>query len=128
MVGRNWIWLGAGLLVGALAVAGLAQEGGFGGLVFSHDLQEDFEMTVDVTATGSELPPDRLKEVRTHVAVPSHYGSLFSVTQRDAQSILWYRDDAGVVRNVVLDDATGRLYAVQRRQSTVVKDRVLRRY
>ena len=126
---KGIVWAAAGALVGAAAVAGLGQEEArFQGLVFSHDTLYEFEMPVGVTATGQLLTADRLAEVRTEVAVPSHYGKLAHVTLGAGAAVLWYEAPDGSLRNVVLDDVETRLYRIGSRESTVVKEKLARRY
>jgi len=104
-----------GLVAGAVAASAVAQENGSGGalgVIPSHEVREDFEMSVGVTAGDRPRRESRIVQHRLQVNLPQHYGALISVTQEGARTVLWYRDEADTVRNAVLEDAAGTLYTI----------------
>ena len=107
----------AGLIVGALAAAGLAADpaqGGFG-VRRSHTEETSFYMSVGLSTSGRPSLQQNLVETRVSVIVPEHYGDLFQITQDGRDSILWYRASDGSIANAVLTNATGVPYQIIRR-------------
>lgn len=118
-------------LAGALAlgVPGMAEEepppppaaamlGGFG----SHITEERIDVSVGVGRGGDFNSPKRFAEPRYTVVVPEHFGRLHSVAAEGTTTVLWYEDEAGVLRNVVIPDAARRSYRVERNGSVLVAE------
>src|SRR5262245_25960811 len=74
------------------------------GAAKSHRSLERFDMSVGVTAGQSARRPMQFEEVREVYAVPSHYGTVVSVTGDTKRAVLWYSDGSGILRNVTLED------------------------
>lgn len=107
------------LVVGALAASSLAEEATrlITGAFVSHQTREEFDLSVGVKPSGNPIRPYKRVFVRETINVPSHYGSLFQVTQNSGSSVLWYRGEDGVVRNVTIDGTDEYLYRVERTPS-----------
>jgi hypothetical protein len=106
-----------GLLVGAVGASALAQDDGSRaaeilGIFYSHESQEDFEMSIGMTRGERPRPERRLVTHRFHVNVPSHYGPIIAITGDAARAVIWYRDDRDVVRNAVLEGPAENLYTL----------------
>ena len=69
-------------------------------------------MPLDVGADDNWKPGDRIDELRPRVHVPEFYGDLVQMTAHGANVVLWYRDEAGVLRNVVVKDVDSELLHV----------------
>ena len=106
----------AGVLVGGLLFSTSAQDvaARILGARFSHDSLESYEMSVGVTSQGDPKRPTRLEDVREHINIPDHYGSLRQVTSDGDRAVLWFVDQGGVVRNVVIPESSTRLVRVER--------------
>ena len=98
-------FLTLGLFVGFVAASAAAQDAGrnFVGGIFSHVGHEEFEMSVGVNSSYRPMRAKTIRQSREQVNVPSHYGNLAAVTGDAEVALLWYRDDSGVIRNVVVD-------------------------
>lgn len=97
---------------GALA----ADAGTFIGAVFSHHSFEHYDMPVGVTAGQQARRAVRFDEDREVVVVPEHYGTLAGMTSGDdtaASTVLWFRDAAGALRNVVVPGPAQHSYKIQ---------------
>ncbi|NCF55585.1 MAG: hypothetical protein GWP41_04900 [Planctomycetia bacterium] len=68
-------------------------------------VEETHDMSVGYDVSGKERSRKTLEERRELLAVPSHYGSLVGVTGGVEQSVLWYQDNAGVIRNILIEGA-----------------------
>jgi len=79
----------------------------------SHRSIERFDMSVGVTAGQAARRAVQFEEVREVYAVPSHYGTLVSVTGDAKTAVLWFADGTGILRNVRLDDTSERMYEVR---------------
>lgn len=110
----------AGLALGALAAAGLAQDELARGFGFhrSYQADETYDMSVGITAAGRPRSPELYRESRTHVVFPSHYGDLFQITQDGRDAVLWFRGADGSIRNTVLDAASSVAYQVESSATT----------
>lgn len=110
---------GAGLLLGALAAAGLAQDEPFRGFGLwpSHLQREKYQLELGVTATGRPGWPKWQGEERTVLLVPQHYGELWQVTQSGPDAVLWFRGSSGQLRNATLTDAANVPWIVERTRS-----------
>ena len=106
----------AGFGLGALAVAGLAEDDARRGLgiYWSHFTDDKYDLSVGMTATAQPRLPDRFVEPREHLIVPNHYGDLFQITQNGNDSIFWYRSNDGSVRNAVVANATTKAFQIDR--------------
>jgi len=102
-------------LVAVAFVAGaLAEDAAqWTGAAKSHRSIERFDMSVGVTAGQAARRPVQFEEVREVLAVPSHYGTLVSVTGDPKTAVLWYSDGAGNLRNVRVDDPAERMYEIR---------------
>ena len=106
------------LALGCLAAPSIAQEVEetarlIVGAFRSHETREEFDLSVGVNPSGTPIRDHKRIFVRETVNVPSHYGRLFEITQTERASILWYRDEQDVVRNVAIDATDEYLYRVE---------------
>jgi len=106
--------LGA-LLVGA--TVGFAADRFLLGIYPSHHLREEFKLSVGVNAAGTPNRPDRVITDREVLNLPGHFGKLVAVTGDVRTAILWYSDDMGRLRNVVLDNPGEGAYVIQQMQT-----------
>jgi len=122
---KLWSILGLGIVLGGL----LGQLGARGGLLGaspvlagpedvkgawpSYAVREEFWMSVGVDNLGNHLKPRKVQELRQHINVPAHYGELVDTVGGLAGTVFWFKDGAGLLRNVVID-GPGRLYRIQR--------------
>lgn len=90
----------------------------FPGLYVSHEAEDRFDMSVGRTAADTPKNPDRRYEERLHLTVPDFYGDAVGITQHESRSILWFRDDGGALRNVVIEDAGEQALQVDRGATT----------
>jgi hypothetical protein len=74
-----------------------------------------------VTAGQHPRRPTRFEEVRQVLHVPTHYGSLVTITGDAHDAVLWYRTEAGVLRNVVVQEAGARLYRVEQEATSRIE-------
>lgn len=113
-----------GAAVGAVAVPGAAQETirSVFGAYLSHVTEDRIDISVGVTRSGEPVRENRLVETRDAVVVPEHYGDPFAVSDVDGGSIVWYRDEEGVLRNVILADAGSHLYVLKQNGSRLVAE------
>lgn len=95
----------------ALAFAGETPD--WFGAAKSHRSIERFDMSVGVTAGQTARRPVQFEEVREVYAVPSHYGTLVSVTGDTKRAVLWYSDGSGNLRNVTLEDPADTMYEIR---------------
>lgn len=84
----------------------------------SHRTIERYDMSLGVTAGQSPRLPRRLEEERKAFVVPSHYGSLVTITGDSQAAVFWYRSDDGVVRNAVLTAPAATPYRLQQAGSS----------
>jgi len=85
------------------------------GAVRSHRSFEHFDMSVGVTASQQARRAVRFDEDREVYVVPSHYGALVAVTSgadTAASSVLWFKDDAGDLRNAVVPNTAMTPYKI----------------
>jgi hypothetical protein len=102
------------LAAAAFAAGALAEDAAaWAGAAKSHKSIERFDMSVGVTAGQAARRPVQFEEVREVYAVPSHYGTLVSVTGDPKTAVLWYSDGSGILRNVRLDDPAERMYEIR---------------
>ena len=116
----------AGLLVGALAAAGLAAVAVVGvSPRRSHTEETSFYMSVGLSTSGRPSLPQNIVETRVSVIVPEHYGDLFQITQDGKNSILWYRASDGSISNAIVTNSSSVPYQIIRRPTDriVVTDR-----
>ena len=52
---------------------------------------------------GKDKARKKVSEQRQLLSLPAHYGSLVGVTGSGQQAVLWYQDDMGVIRNVIIE-------------------------
>ncbi|MFN0241619.1 MAG: hypothetical protein ACKVWV_01890 [Planctomycetota bacterium] len=90
------------------------------GLVYSYAGEVRYELPIDVDTAGIPKGSEQLTETRRVFAVPNFYGDLAGVTQQDERSILWYVDAGGTVRNVMIENAGGASYAIEKRAASRV--------
>ena len=107
-------FLAVGVLVGALAVSAVARDElrNILGVIPSHDVEEEFRMSVGVTSGDRPRRPVLWQQLREQVNLPNYYGKLVSVTGDNHLVVMWYHGTDGVVRNVMLDKPTTALYRV----------------
>ena len=112
----------AGWTAGALGwtrSAGARQPSSFPGSVSVGRTQTSFTMPAGYTAMGKLGDPRRFSDVREHRFIPKIYGSLVRIIAHEDDAVLWFRDSAGVVRNVVLPDANQRQYEFEMQEAEV---------
>lgn len=117
--GRVWL-IGSvflvGLGLGIAASSARAQEitRQLVGAFYTHNRIATFEMPIEVTTSGEPRTAVRLTEEREHYAVPEYFGNLIDITAHGDQTVFWYLDGDGVVRNAILDGADRALFEVAR--------------
>jgi len=100
--------IAVGSLLGGTVVASQNGQDGFSrlfGVWQAGVVEETHDMSVGYDVSGKERSRKTLEERRELLAVPSHYGYLVGVTGGVEQSVLWYQDNAGVIRNVLIEGA-----------------------
>ena len=60
-------------------------------------------MSLGYDLKGKDTARKEVSELRKLLSLPAHYGSLVGITGSGQQSVLWYQDSAGVVRNVIIE-------------------------
>ena len=95
------------------------------GALPSHQLFEDFDMSVGVTLQRVPLKPNRIRIGREQINVPGHYGQLVGVTGDSHTSILWFQK-GNEIRNVVVGRPDLNLYRLNMTPDTRFEDRVVR--
>jgi len=129
---NRYLLLALGLSVCALVVLASktsAQEDRvleFLGVLYSHGVAEDFTISVGATVQNVPKRPDRLRQLREQVNVPSHYGQLVTVTAHGNRAVLWYRGGDGIVRNAVVEAPDREMYRLKPTPSTDLELRYLR--
>ena len=117
-------------LIAAFAVAGLAYcvvrearaagARSFAGSVSVGRIEQLFEMPRGFTTRGKLGDARRFSDTRDYRFVPSHYGDVFQITAHGEDAVLWFRDGAGVVRNVKVPSATRQLFHVEKKTSKIL--------
>ena len=105
--------LGAAAFCGGALAAGAAK--GIGAIP-SHRSLEKFDMSIGVTASQQPRRAVRFDDDREVYVVPSHYGALVAVTSGSdttASSVLWFKDDSGALRNVVVPNTAETPYKIE---------------
>ena len=97
----------------------------FLGIFYSHDVAEDFNVSVGATVQNVPKRPDRLRQIRQQVNIPSHFGQLVAVTAHGDKAVLWF-SSGGAIRNAVVDAPDRELYRFQTMPSTDVDLRAVR--
>ncbi len=106
--------LGAGLgSLATTAAAGREALNGAGPLK-SHELVEEYEMSLGLNAGGRKLTETPVVEEREELHVPDFYGSLFQITSAGDNAVLWYLGEDGVVRNAIVNDVTSKLVQLRK--------------
>ncbi len=103
-----------GMALGSVAYAivpkGLKNEVG---PLYSHETLYQYKMSLGKTNQGQPLrTPQDLHEIRAVMHVPDYYGELVNITTVGEDSVLWYRDSGGSIRNSVVENSAKRLYVV----------------
>ncbi len=114
---KNWIaFLLMGALVGYGASAATAERqiDSGAGAVTSHGVMEEFDMSLGLTPSGNPKKDTIIREFRTQLNVPDHYGTLIHITSAGDQAVLWYRDSDGVIRNAVVGQVSERLGRIEK--------------
>ena len=102
-----------GLLLVSTAVGKDAERLLAAGAVRSHELTEEFRMSVGVTARGEPARRREFVQEREVVNVPEHFGTLIHIATDGNRTVLWYESSRGRLRNVILDGTAEQLVAVQ---------------
>ena len=89
----GWVAWGGGGVALAQAITGIWA---------SYEVQESYEISVGVDATGKPRKERKVDEIRVHFNLPQHYGNLVGVTGHGDSAVFWYQDAQGVVRNAIL--------------------------
>lgn len=95
------------------------QPASFSGSVSVGRTQTSFTMPAGYTATGRLGDPRRFADVREQRFIPTTYGSLIRITAHEDDAVLWFRDSAGVIRNLTLPDASQRHYKLEMQEAEV---------
>ena len=66
-------------------------------------VEESHEMPIGYDLKGKDAARKKVSEFRQLLSLPAHFGSLVGVTGSGQQSVLWYQDEMGVVRNVLIE-------------------------
>ena len=66
-------------------------------------VEESHEMPIGYDLKGKDKAREKVSEQRQLLSLPAHYGSLVGVTGSGQQAVLWYQDDMGVIRNVIIE-------------------------
>ncbi len=106
-----FLGVGIGLVAGSLHGSQRVRE--LVGLIFSYISYEKLEMSVGLDPLGNPRKPRLIEEFREHLVFPAHYGNLMGVTTVGEQTVLWFTDPDGIVRNAVLGEANRRLYRLE---------------
>lgn len=120
-------------LIAAFAVVGVAYcavhearaagARSFSGSVSVGRIERIFEMPGGFTTRGRLGDPNRFSDKRDHRFVPSYYGDVFQITGHGADAVLWFRDAGGVVRNVVVPNASRQLVDMEKQSSRILSVR-----
>ena len=100
---------------------GLAADRYFVGAVPSNLATERFKMSVGVSASGSPNRPNWINQSREVVNVPDHYGRLITINSGPDTAILWYQDEGGRIRNVVIEQPSNTWYMINSEKTTELK-------
>ena len=95
-----------GSLVGGSVVFSQVADSGFTrlfGVWPAGVVEESHEMSLGYDLKGKDTARKEVSELRQLLSLPAHYGSLVGITGSGQQSVLWYQDSAGVVRNVIIE-------------------------
>ncbi len=95
-----------GSLVGGSVVFSQVSDSGFTrlfGVWPAGVVEESHEMPLGYDLKGKDTSRKEVNELRQLLSLPSHYGSLVGITGNSRQSVLWYQDSAGVIRNVIIE-------------------------
>lgn len=84
------------------------------GVVPGPRVDEEFRIMTGVDAEGRPSDERRIRQSRHVVKVPTYFGEFVTITASGSDSIAWYRDAGGVLRNVVVSRAGSQLYRVER--------------
>ena len=66
-------------------------------------VEESHEMPIGYDLKGKDKARKKVSEFRQLLSLPAHYGSLVGVTGSGKDAVLWYQDEAGVIRNVIIE-------------------------
>lgn len=112
---RLFFVLAAGVALGVFATSAPARVAieGLIGLFPSYTVQEEYEISVGVDSLGNHRKEVRQREIRHHLNLPEHYGRLIEITQNGVNTILWFKDNEGLIRNAVLPNADTVRYRIQ---------------
>lgn len=106
--------VGAALAALGFAAGAAAQEvTKFIGATPSHHSDERYDMSVGVTAGQQPRRPTGFREDRDVFVVPSHYGDMVGMTGDTKDTVFWFKDATGSLRNVVIHDTAARFYKLQ---------------
>lgn len=112
---RLFLVLAAGVALGLFARSAPARVAieGLIGLFPSYTVQEEYEISVGVDSLGNHRKEVRQQEIRHHLNLPEHYGRLVEITQNGSNTIFWFSDNAGLIRNAVVPNADTVRYRIQ---------------
>ncbi len=106
--------LGVALAALGLGAGAAAQEATrFIGATPSHHSDERYDMSVGVTAGQQPRRPAGYREDREVFVVPSHYGDMVGMTGDTKDTVFWFKDAGGSLRNVVIHDTASRFFKLQ---------------
>ena len=105
--------LGATLgALGTTQAGPLARAQAFGAYP-SHVTEDSYQISVGATAGGNHNRDKRQTELRETVVVPEHYGGVVAVTPAQGAAVVWYQNEQGVLRNVILTQPEASLYRLE---------------
>jgi len=103
----------AAFAAGFLATEVVAQAEKFiFGVMPSHRVTETFDMSVGMSAAGTELRAREVIQIRERLNQPAHYGDVIAITGDADAAVLWYRDKGGIIRNAILEKPSAVMYLV----------------
>ncbi len=82
---------------------------------------ESYKMPLGVRASGAPATPKVVDDERTLLHVPLHFGEILVVTPHGNGDVFWFRDDAGDLRNVIIDAAAERGVRVRMSATEIVE-------
>ena len=119
---NRWMLALAFVAVFALGGAiGFAADRYYVGAIPSNLVTEEFKMSVGVSSAGSPNRANWINQSREVLNVPEHYGRLVTINGDRDTALLWYQDDSGRIRNVVIEQPADTWYMIDHGKTTELK-------
>ncbi|MEN8149373.1 MAG: hypothetical protein ABFS86_06090 [Planctomycetota bacterium] len=119
---KRWTLLAVFVAVFALGGAiGIAADRYYVGAIPSNLISEEFKMSVGVSTSGSPSRANWIHQNREVLNVPEHYGRLVTINSDRETALLWYQDDNGRIRNVVIEQPADTWYMIDHQKTTELK-------